>query len=74
MALPHDLNKPILKLTDKDYNDWGLGELLALYGSAYNVNIKIFNDLQHTITGWLEASPTPTTHIVPNVPIPTPSA
>ncbi|MDE5661914.1 MAG: 6-phosphogluconolactonase, partial [Muribaculaceae bacterium] len=36
--LCHMTNKPILKLTDKDYNDWGLGELLALYGSAYNVN------------------------------------
>lgn len=50
-------HKPILKLTDKDYNDWGLGELLALYGSAYNVNIKIFNDLQHTITGWPGGKP-----------------
>ena len=49
--------KPILKLTDKDYNDFGLGELLALYGSAYNVNIKIFNDLQHTITGWPGGKP-----------------
>lgn len=49
--------KPILKLTDKDYNDSGLGELLALYGSAYNVNIKIFNDLQHTITGWPGGKP-----------------
>ena len=49
--------KPILKLTDKDYNDWGLGELLALHGSAYNVNIKIFNDLQHTITGWPGGKP-----------------
>ncbi len=49
--------KPILKLTNKDYNDWGLGELLALYGSAYNVNIKIFNDLQHTITGWPGGKP-----------------
>ena len=39
--------KPILKLTNKDYNENGLSELLALYGSAYNVNIKIFNDLQH---------------------------
>ena len=38
--------KPILKLTNKDYNENGLSELLALYGSAYNVNIKIFNDLQ----------------------------
>ena len=49
--------KPILKLTDRDYNEYGLGELLALYGSAYNVNIKIFNDLQHTITGWPGGKP-----------------
>ncbi len=49
--------KPILKLTDKDYTDWGLGELVALYGSAYNVNIKVFNELQHTITGWPGGKP-----------------
>ena len=49
--------KPILKLTDRDYNDWGLGELLAVYGSAYMCNIKIFNDLQHTITGWPGGKP-----------------
>lgn len=49
--------KPILKLTNKDYNDNGLGELLAIYGSAYNCNIKIFNDLQHTITGWPGGKP-----------------
>jgi glucosamine-6-phosphate deaminase len=49
--------KPILKLTNKDYNDWGLGELVALYGSAYNVNIKVFNELQHTITGWPGGKP-----------------
>ena len=51
------LKKPVLKLTNKDYNEHGLGELLALYGSAYNVNIKIFNDLQHTITGWPGGKP-----------------
>ena len=51
------INKPILKLTNKDYNDNGLSELLAIYGSAYNVNIKIFNDLQHTITGWPGGKP-----------------
>lgn len=49
--------KPILKLTNKDYTDWGLGELVALYGSAYNVNIKVFNELQHTITGWPGGKP-----------------
>ena len=51
------LNKPILKLTNKDYNENGLRELLALYGSAYNANIKVFNDLQHTITGWPGGKP-----------------
>ena len=51
------LKKPILKLTNRDYNENGLSELLALYGSAYNVNIKVFNDLQHTITGWPGGKP-----------------
>lgn len=51
------IDKPILKLTDKDYADHGLGELLALFGSAYNVNIKVFNELQHTITGWPGGKP-----------------
>lgn len=51
------LDKPILKLTNKDYQDNGLEELLSLYESAYNVNIKIFNDLQHTITGWPGGKP-----------------
>ena len=51
------VQKPILKLTNKDYNENGLSELLARYGSAYNVNIKVFNDLQHTITGWPGGKP-----------------
>ncbi|GHT83812.1 putative glucosamine-6-phosphate deaminase-like protein [Bacteroidia bacterium] len=51
------LDKPILKLTNKDYRENGLEELLSLYGSAYNVNIDIFNDLQHTITGWPGGKP-----------------
>jgi glucosamine-6-phosphate deaminase len=55
--LCHLTGKPILKLTNKDYSENGLGELLALYGSAYNVNIKIFNDIQHTITGWPGGKP-----------------
>ncbi len=50
-------DKPILKLTNKDYNDFGLSDLITLYGSAYNCNIKIFNDLQHTITGWPGGKP-----------------
>lgn len=55
--LCNQTGKPILKLTDKDYKDYGLGDLVAQFGSAYNVNIKIFNDLQHTITGWPGGKP-----------------
>ena len=49
--------KPILKLTNKDYHDNGLSELVVLYGSAYNVNLKVFNNLQNTITGWPGGKP-----------------
>ncbi len=49
--------KPILKLTGKDYNDYGLGDLLAMVGAQYQINIKVFNDLQHTITGWPGGKP-----------------
>ncbi|MDR3137795.1 MAG: glucosamine-6-phosphate deaminase [Tannerellaceae bacterium] len=55
--LCHLTGKPILKLTNTEYTEHGLGELLALYGSAYNVNIRIFNDIQHTITGWPGGKP-----------------
>ncbi|MCW3111080.1 MAG: nagB, partial [Segetibacter sp.] len=51
------VQKPILKLTDKDYNENGLSDLLALYGQAYDINIKVFNWLQHTITGWPGGKP-----------------
>ena len=51
------LNKPILKLTDRDYNDNGMGDLLIEKGSAYDINIKVFNELQHTITGWPGGKP-----------------
>ncbi|OCB75089.1 glucosamine-6-phosphate deaminase [Flavobacterium glycines] len=50
-------SKPILKLTDKDYNDNGMSGLLAEEGTAYNLNIKMFNHLQHTITGWPGGKP-----------------
>ncbi len=52
------VNKPILKLTDRDYNDNGMSDLIAQKGpSAYNINIKVFNDLQKTITGWPGGKP-----------------
>lgn len=55
--LCNKVNKPILKLTNKDYQDNSLSELLTLFGSAYNANIKVFNELQHTITGWPGGKP-----------------
>lgn len=51
------IDKPLLKLTDEDYNENGLGELLTEKGPAYNINIKVFNELQHTITGWPGGKP-----------------
>lgn len=51
------LNKSVLKLTDKDYNNNGMASLLVEQGSAYNLNIKMFNKLQHTITGWPGGKP-----------------
>ena len=51
------LNKPILKLTSEDYNDNGLSDLISTVGSVYQLNIKVFNDLQHTITGWPGGKP-----------------
>ena len=55
--LSRHTGKPILKLTNKDYNDNGLSELVTVFGSGYDVNIRIFNDLQHTITGWPGGKP-----------------
>ena len=51
------LSISILKLTDKDYNDYGMSGLLAEEGSAYDLNIKMFNSIQRTITGWPGGKP-----------------
>ena len=51
------LEKPILKLSDRDYNDNGMSDLVTEHGPASNINIKVFNDLQHTISGWPGGKP-----------------
>ena len=51
------LEKPILKLTDRDYNDNGMSDLVTQRGPASAINIKVFNDLQHTISGWPGGKP-----------------
>ncbi len=50
-------NKSVLKLTDSDYNNNGMSSLLTEQGPAYDLNIKIFNKLQHSITGWPGGKP-----------------
>lgn len=51
------VNKPILKIENKDYIDNGMSDLINTFGSANKVNIRVFNDLQHTITGWPGGKP-----------------
>lgn len=51
------LGKPIVKLTDQDYSEHGMNDILSDYGEAYSVNIRVFNEIQHTITGWPGGKP-----------------
>lgn len=51
------VNKPILKLTEEDYNNHGMGQLATQKGPVYNINIDVFNKLQRTITGWPGGKP-----------------
>jgi len=51
------VGKPITKLTQQDYLQNSLGELLEQYGPYDKINIDVFNDLQHTITGWPGGKP-----------------
>ncbi len=51
------LDKPILKLTEEDYNEEGLQDLLADHGPAYDINVRVFRHLQRTISGWPGGKP-----------------
>ena len=70
--LCEQVHKPILKLTQGDYLTNGLGELLELHGAFDSINIRVFNELQHTITGWPGGKPNAddTTRPVPSNPFP----
>ena len=58
IALCEKVGKPLLKLSTKDYVDNGLGYLVEQFdGQAGLVNIEVFNELQHTITGWPGGKP-----------------
>ena len=55
--LAQHVKKPMLKLTDEDYNEHGLQDLLAAHGSAYDINIDVFRLMTETITGWPGGKP-----------------
>ena len=55
--LCQETGKPILKLTEKDYLNNNLDQLLEKFGPYDKININVFNDLQHTITGWPGGKP-----------------
>ncbi len=58
IGLCKKVGKPLLKLSTKDYEDNGLGNLVEQFdGQAGLVNIEVFNELQHTITGWPGGKP-----------------
>ncbi|WP_199226876.1 glucosamine-6-phosphate deaminase [Opitutus sp. ER46] len=49
--------RPVLKLLDEHYGEHGMADLLTEQGPAYNLNIRAFNEIQHTITGWPGGKP-----------------
>jgi len=57
VGLALKLEKAVLMLTEADYIENGMSDLLTEVGDAYDINIRIFNKLQHTITGWPGGKP-----------------
>lgn len=66
------VHKPILKLSYQDYLQNSLGGLIESCGAYDAINIQVFNDLQHTITGWPGGKPNAddSTRPVPSLPNP----
>lgn len=51
------LKKPILSLTNTDYNEYGLSDLLVEEGDAYEINLKVYYMMRDSITGWPGGKP-----------------
>ena len=51
------VKKPVLKLTQRDYKENGLANLVDSEFNVYDLNIWMFNELQKTITGWPGGKP-----------------
>jgi len=47
----------VLSLTDNDYNEYGLSDLLVERGNAYDINLEVFYMLRDSITGWPGGKP-----------------
>jgi len=54
--LCNNTNKSILNLTESDYNENNLSELL-IHQSPYDINLEVFNKIDRTITGWPGGKP-----------------
>jgi len=59
------LNKPVLSLTNHDYIEFGLSDLLIEKGEAYEINLEVFYLLRDSITGWPGGKPNA---VMPNHP------
>ena len=66
------LGKPILSLTNPDYNENGLGDLVVEKGDAYDINLQVFYILRDTITGWPGGKPNNPVNTHPERSIPMP--
>ena len=66
------VKKPILKLTNQDYVKNSLTDLLERVDTYDNINIRVFNDIQHIISGWPGGKPNAddSTRPVPSSPYP----
>ncbi|MBL7725698.1 MAG: glucosamine-6-phosphate deaminase [Chitinophagaceae bacterium] len=51
------LKKPVLSLTNSDYNEYGLSDLLVEKGDAYEINLQVYYLLRDSITGWPGGKP-----------------
>ncbi|MBR3916153.1 MAG: glucosamine-6-phosphate deaminase [Bacteroidaceae bacterium] len=66
------VGKPILKLTHQDYIKNSLSDLLERVGTYDSINIRVFNEIQHIISGWPGGKPNAddSTRPVPSTPFP----
>ncbi len=62
ISLALKLDKPVLSLTNHDYNEFGLSDLLVEKGDAYEINLEVYYMLRDSITGWPGGKPKSSDH------------